>query len=510
MRRSDKVLCASLIFILGIAFQEIVAIPFFVLYVILLASLVFLSGTLLKYPAVLSRRMSDVNNSSCRLQRLAMKLLDLFLNFFQKRGLIVFFLFFLFGAFWLEVRLPKETRLADGVSGGNIIEEPVFGAKFQDFIIKDIYSEEKILVKTNLYPRYRYGDRLKLNCKFNPVSGKDSYGRYLIKDGIKGVCYYPKIELIVKDNGNKFYSLILGFKNRAREIIEKNLTYPESEILSAMLLGYKKQIPAELKEDFSKAGLSHIVAISGMHLVILSFILVWFLIEIGFSRKQVFYLALFLLWAYIVMVGLPSSAIRAGIMISVVLTGRHLGRASSLISSLFFTAFLILVFNPLLLFRDIGFQLSFLAVLGIIYFSPIFSAWLKKAPEFFGAKKILIITLAAQALTLPLSVFYFGNIPLLTLMVNLFFVPILPFILILGILIVLISLVLPGLELVIGIASSVILDSLLKVNDFFISLPLAYFYLGEVNFVLVLVIYVFLFFLAYKARKKHEFDISFN
>ncbi len=155
----------------------------------------------------------------------------------------------------------------------------------------------KILVNTDHYPAYYYGDKLKIKGVLNaPGQFNDfNYQDYLMKDGIYAVVYYPEIELISRDQGNFFYAGIFAFKNRLRETINKNLSPPESSILSAMILGDKRQISPAWQEKLNYSGLRHLTAVSGMHVAILTVILMSLLLAVGCWRSQAFYLTVLLL-----------------------------------------------------------------------------------------------------------------------------------------------------------------------------------------------------------------------
>ncbi len=176
----------------------------------------------------------------------------------------------------------------------------------------------KVLITVNRYPEYQYGDELKITGELEePTEFADfNYKDYLAKDGIYSVMYMPKIEkegspMSVVNKGN---SKILGFKNKLRNSIEQNLSPPQSSILGAIILGDKRQISAQWQEKLNITGVRHITCVSGMHIVILSGILMWLGLSLGLYRGQAFYFAAILVVLYIIMIGAPASAIRAGIM----------------------------------------------------------------------------------------------------------------------------------------------------------------------------------------------------
>jgi len=125
------------------------------------------------------------------------------------------------------------------------------------------------------------------------------------------------------------------------------------------------------------------------------------------------------------MIGAPASAVRAGIMAALLMTAQYFGRLSLASRAVLFAATLMLLFNPLLLRLDVGFQLSFLAILGIVYLQPTFFNYLKKIPNptFFPIRITFSATLAAQIFTLPILIYNFGRIPLLSPIANVLIVP---------------------------------------------------------------------------------------
>jgi len=335
----------------------------------------------------------------------------------------------------------------------------------------------KILITVPRYPEYNYGDELEISCSLKtPKEYPDfSYKDYLSRFNIYSVCYprEEEIKFISSGNGSFVYSSILKLKGRAKRVVEQILPEPQSSLLSAITLGVKRGIPEEIRDDFSKAGLSHIVAISGLHITLLSSLVMSALLSLGLWRKHAFYLAVLFLVFYIIFIGTPASAIRAGIMGFLILLALNLGRLSHSVNSIVLAGTLILLFNPKLLPYDVGFQLSFAAVLGIIFIYPILNnvpetiirrgrlmclplrgysktsvRWLPAyrqgrhgaaptriamALEHSGFIKTLIfLTLSAQVATLPLVVYHFGTLSLIAPLSNILVVPLLPLVMILG------------------------------------------------------------------------------
>jgi competence protein ComEC len=231
-----------------------------------------------------------------------------------------------------------------------------------------------------------------------------------------------------------YQKLLLPLKETLRARIYQNFSPPHSLLISALLLGDKKRISSAWKEKLNIAGVRHIVAISGMHIIILSSLLVWLLVFCGFSRTRAFPLVFFLIWFFILLTGAQTSSLRAGAMASIFLFGEKLGRAQSALRALALVAALMLFFNPLYLRDNIGFQLSFSATLGLILFLGFFKNLLdrKKALKKLNLSYLISITLAAQLMVFPLLLYHFSRFSLASFFSNLFIVPLLPFVMGLG------------------------------------------------------------------------------
>lgn len=334
----------------------------------------------------------------------------------------------------LKKRTPYLNQ-GEGIFTGKIIKEPDKRSSNTKYTIQ--IEKEKILVTTGVYPEYQYGDVLEIKGELEePMVFEDfNYKNYLAKDGIYYVVYYPEIKVLQRNKGNFIYQAIFKFKNKIKQGVEKIMPFPEVSILQAITLGYKQALSDETKETLNITGIRHIVAISGMHIVILSWITMYLLIVIGLWRGQAFYFAVALMILFIIMIGAPASAVRAGIMGGILLLGEKIGRLRNSGRIAVFAGSIMLVFNPLLLRYDVGFQLSFLAVLGIIYIKPIFDKWIEKwqkKQEISSTLHIITMTLAAQIATLPILIYNFGRISFISPLANVLIVPLLPFIMSLG------------------------------------------------------------------------------
>lgn len=292
-----------------------------------------------------------------------------------------------------------------------------------------------ILVSTQLYPEYAYGDKVEITCRLDEVKSFNNfrYDKYLALDDIYSVCYFPKIKFLVSDQGNYFYKEIFLLKTNLQNMIDKYVDAPQAQILSAMILGNKGGLSDDFSRLFSNAGISHILAISGMHISILGLIILFLLNFIGISRRKAFYFSSIFIFIYITMIGFPTSAVRAGIMAFLVLAAIYFGRVARLINALLLAAFLMLLFQPGLLFYDVGFQFSFIALLGIFYLSPIIKRELR-IPMCKPVWDLLSITLAAEIMVIPLVIYYFGLLSVVAPLMNLLIIWLIPFIMFLGIL----------------------------------------------------------------------------
>lgn len=400
---------------------------------------------------------------------------------------------------------------------GVVIQEPEvkinrtrLEVKVEELIInneKRIVSG-KVLVTTDLYPKYDYGDKIKIKGKLKspPVFEGFNYKDYLAKQGIYSVLYWPEIELIAQRRGNPVLAVVLSFKEKLRMSINQNLASPQSVILEGIILGEEGRMSESLKEKFNITGLRHITAVSGMHITILSAILMQFLIGLGFWRKQAFYLTIILLFLFIVMVGLPSSAIRAGIMGGFFLFSQKIGRKNSASRTIVFAATIILIFNPLLLRSDVGFQLSFLAVAGIIYLNPIFLNYFKKIPEkeFFNLRSIISMTLAAQIFTLPILVYNFGRISLVGLLANILVLPFISLLVGMGFLFGLTGIIFQPLAWILSWFCWLFLTYILKVTDFLSSLSFSSITLENVHWFWLIIFYLILGFLIRRFQEKNK------
>jgi len=426
--------------------------------------------------------------------------------------------------FRLEASRRKYNDSEETISfTGIIVREPDIRSNNIKLTIEPEEIKGKILVTTGRYPEYKYGDRLKIigelktpavfaaskEASLAPSEREDfNYQDYLKKEGIYSVIYWPQIESLGEETGrgwaSAIYGRILFFKNKLRESVYSSLSPPQSSILGAMILGDKSRMSNVLKEKLNIAGVRHITAVSGMHIVILSGILMSLLLGLGLWRGQAFYFSIILISLFIIMTGLQLSSIRAGIMGGLFLLGQKIGRKSVSSRSIVMAAALMLAINPLLLLNDVGFQLSFLAVMGIIYLAPIFKNWLRFIPQKFTAlKKIMAMTFAAQIFTLPILVYNFGRISLVAPLTNVLILPFVYWIMIFGFIFGLVGIIWSFLGWVLSLPCLLLLTYVVKIVDFF-SRPWAAKTIENVHWFWLIISYLILGFLTWRLNKREK------
>jgi len=387
---------------------------------------------------------------------------------------------------------------------GIVDDEPGIREKVIKLKIKIEGIDDEILITTRRYPEYRYGDRLKITGKLEEpqVFEGFNYKNYLLKDGILAVINFPEITFWGKDFGNPIMKILFSFKNKLKESLNSLMSSPQSALLEALFFGDEENIPKSWKEKFNLTGTRHITAVSGMNITIISALILNFLLSIGFWRSQAFYFSIILIFLYILMIGAPASAVRAGIMGILFLTAQHFGRISTGSRAIIFAATLMLFLNPLLLKFDIGFQLSFLAILGLIYLQPIFSDFFKRIPNLLQLRYTLSSTLSAQFFTFPILIYNFGQISLISPLTNIFIIPLLPIITILGFIFSFLGIIFQPLGYFLSWPTWLLLTYILKIIDLSSKIP--YLTFKNVHWIFLLISYLILGFITWKAREKQK------
>ena len=300
-----------------------------------------------------------------------------------------------------------------------------------------------VLVRAPRYPEYHYGDRLRVSglLETPPELEGFSYRDYLKRQGIYSIVYRPQIEGLASGQGSPFWSAIYAFKDRARDVVARLMPEPEASLLQGILLGIETGIPPDLYDAYNATGTSHIIVISGSNITIVAAL---FAATSGrlLGKRRAYWVTMAGIVIYVLLVGADAAVVRAGLMGGLYITARRLGRGATAYVSLFASAILLTAVNPLALW-DAGFQLSFAATLGLILFTPgiegAFEGLLKRFVSAERARQVvrylndvLIVTLAAQVLTLPLIVYKFGRLSLVAPLTNLLILPVQPPIMIWG------------------------------------------------------------------------------
>ncbi|MBS1743427.1 MAG: ComEC family competence protein [Bacteroidetes bacterium] len=227
---------------------------------------------------------------------------------------------------------------------------------------------------------------------------------------------------------NLFRQCIFYLQSKTIQIIRKYIDAGSgiTSIAEALLIGYKEDLDRDLVQAYSNAGVVHIIAISGLHLGLIYVMLVWLFGRIPWIKKQKYIhvlLILACLWLFSLLTGASASVLRSAVMFSCVLVGKTFFKQASMYNALAASAFILLCYDPFLLW-DVGFQLSYLAITGIVLLQKpmenilyVQHRWLRKIWS------MLAVTIAAQVFTFPVCIFYFHQFPNLFFISNLLAVP---------------------------------------------------------------------------------------
>lgn len=328
------------------------------------------------------------------------------------------------------------------------IDEPVIEKNksykanaYVEGIIKNdslIKTQGKIIVyfaKDSAAGLLNYGDKILIHKNIQTIKnsgnpGSFNYQRYASFQQLFHTIFLKEKDW-VKTNERQvswFKQFIFSAREKILDILKKNIGDNKDElgIAEALLIGYTNDLDNDLVQAYSNTGVVHVIAISGMHLGLIYVMLVWVFGKLPFIKKsKIIQVVLILscLWLFSLLTGASASVLRSAVMFSCIAIGKNFFKQASIFNSLAASAFILLCYNPYYLW-DVGFQLSYLAVIGIIVFQkPIYNTIYIKNKYVNEVWKLVAISIAAQLLTFPICIYYFHQFPNLFILTNIIAVP---------------------------------------------------------------------------------------
>jgi competence protein ComEC len=336
--------------------------------------------------------------------------------------------------FKASVLLAYQVNGTPGQQGKYLLSRPASGT---------IMIAIKVPVAASL--NLGYGDELIIPSRFSEIKPPDQPSEFDFKSWLATQNIYQQIFLkphqylkIKGDNGNPVLAFALELRNKQVKRYASLIKNKEAiSLASTLILGYRADLGKETLDIYSKTGTIHALSVSGMHVGLIYMVLNILLSFLNpLKRKELLKLILILpiLWFYALLTGLSPSVLRSVMMLSVFLIAKSSSRPANSYNIIAFSAFGILLYNPFLLW-DVGFQLSFLAVTGLIYLQPkIQQCWYIENKWLHKLWGLMAMSFAAQLFTFPASVYYFHQFPLYFLISTLFIIITIALLMYLGIL----------------------------------------------------------------------------
>lgn len=317
-----------------------------------------------------------------------------------------------------------------------IVTDPVMSQRSLWFYAQLVSVENneqrgRIAVVLPRYPEYQYGDVLSMSGELAPVT------EFNTRANVAAETVWPRVTSERQGSVNPFKKFLYQIKRVLIAKIGQIMPEPQAGLLGGLLLG-TRGFSQELAEYFRITGTSHIVAISGYNVTIVAGIIDGALKRFG--RSVSFYGSLLGVAGLVIITGAEASVVRAGFMGGLLLLARQSGRVYTSLQSVVFSAALMISQNPQLLIYDIGFQLSFAALAGLMYLEPALDQTLPSLP----AKDYWLPTLAAQITTTPLLLYHFGNFSFVSMLANFLVLAVIPWAMLAGFTAVVLALLWPA------------------------------------------------------------------
>ncbi len=402
-----------------------------------------------------------------------------------------------------------STQLGEKVTlNGVVVTEPEVTAKSTRLTV--LVERERILVSTDRYATVAYGDEIQFTGKLKePEAFETDFGRtfdypgYLAVRDIFYIVSFATIEVIESGKGNRMIATLIDIKQQFLEQIKLVIPEPAVGLGAGLLLGVKSSLGEEIEEAFRVTGIIHIVVLSGANIMLIVIFLMYVLAFVVSVRTRAV-LGIISIVLFALMVGFSATVVRASIMAVLIMIALLLGRRYAIMRALFCAGVVMLLINPLLLVYDIGFQLSFLATLGLVVVAPQFEMLLKGVSSKFKLKEYFLATLSTQLAILPLLLYQIGQFSVVAVLVNMAVLPVVPVAMLATCITGVIGFIFPVAATVVGVFATGALTYIIIIATQVATLPFASFIVPEFPFVGVVLAYAILGYWLYWHQTKHS------
>ncbi|MFZ2038516.1 MAG: ComEC/Rec2 family competence protein [Minisyncoccia bacterium] len=438
---------------------------------------------------------------------------------------IIFVVFFSFGVLRFDVDNIRTNPLRENLDQwldtkiiitGVVSDEPTIKTLNQRAVVdiekilvnnNEYLVKNRILIQTKLSPLINYGDEIEAQgtiSKPDQILGEDGrifdYASYLENQEIFYLLSFSDTKILSNDKGNFIMASLYKIKNYFMMSLNYLISEPEVSYLNGILLGSKSSLPIEWNDIFAKVGLTHIVALSGYNITIVSEWLQKVLILFLPFGLSLCFGALGII-AFVIMTGASATAVRAGIMALIVIFGRMIGRQYNLTRALLIAGFVMILFNPRLLVFDLSFQLSFLATLSLIIFPTHLEKYFTWITKKFNIRDLFLTTLSAQILVLPLLLYKIGWLSFVSLPANLLVLPLIPPTMFLGFFTGLFGLASTYIAWPFALLTQIFLSSQMIIMKTMANLPGSAIKLSEFSFWWIIPIYILIIIWVWRMKK---------
>jgi competence protein ComEC len=385
---------------------------------------------------------------------------------------------------------------------GTISEDPDVRLNNKQLNIKLKDKDANILVFVGREEEVSYGGNVEVSGileepeNFITNSGKEfNYKRYLANKDIYYIIKNADIKIISNGNGSKIKTLLYKLRNSFIKNINKVISMPESDLANGLILGVRGGFDAETKQEFIETGTVHIIALSGYNVSIVAEG-VMKTVSLVFTEMISIILGIIIIILFVVMTGASSTAIRAGIMATIMLLGRMTNRKYIAGRALIIAGLLMIALDPRVL-TDMSFQLSFIATGGVLYLTPKVLNWFKFLPLRFGFREMIASTVAATIAVLPILLNLTGVLSLVSLPANILILLLIPTAMLLIFITGISGFISPLFSIIFGYISYIILLYILSVIHYFGSLSFASVTIQSFPLLLTVSIYAYLLWWAF-------------